>query len=68
MTRSFSLSLTKSFPSNKKTTTPIFSALEKQIDVVVYKLYGLANDEIAIVEGKQTKGYLTSEIFCGNFR
>lgn len=28
------------------------SALEKQIDDMVYKLYGLTPDEIAIMEGK----------------
>jgi hypothetical protein len=28
------------------------SALEKQIDEMVYALYGLTPDEIAIVEGK----------------
>jgi type II restriction/modification system DNA methylase subunit YeeA len=28
------------------------SALERQIDEMVYKLYGLTDDEIAIVEGK----------------
>jgi hypothetical protein len=28
------------------------SALEKQIDEMVYKLYGLTEEEIAIVEGK----------------
>ncbi len=28
------------------------SALEKQIDEMVYKLYGLTDDEIAIIEGK----------------
>jgi len=29
------------------------SALEKQIDEMVYKLYNLTPDEIAIVEGKR---------------
>lgn len=29
------------------------SALEKQIDQMVYELYGLTDDEIAIVEGKK---------------
>jgi hypothetical protein len=29
------------------------SALEKQIDEMVYALYGLTPDEIAIVEGKE---------------
>ncbi|MBI5682851.1 MAG: hypothetical protein HZC45_06780 [Deltaproteobacteria bacterium] len=28
------------------------SAFERQIDEMVYKLYGLTDDEIAIVEGK----------------
>jgi hypothetical protein len=32
--------------------TPDPSALEQQIDEMVYKLYGLTDDEIAIVEGK----------------
>ena len=29
------------------------SVLEKQIDQLVYKLYGLTEEEIAIVEGKR---------------
>ncbi len=29
------------------------SALEKQIDEMVYKLYGLTEEEIEIVEGKR---------------
>jgi len=29
------------------------SALERQIDKMVYKLYGLTEEEIAIVEGKR---------------
>ena len=29
------------------------SALERQIDQMVYKLYGLTAEEIAIVEGKK---------------
>jgi hypothetical protein len=31
------------------------SALERQIDEMVYKLYGLTDEEIAIVEGKGIK-------------
>jgi hypothetical protein len=64
MTRSFSLSLTKSFPSNKKTTTPIFSALEKQIDVVVYKVYGLTYEEVKIIEPE----FAMSVVEYGAFR
>lgn len=32
------------------------SALEKEIDALVYKLYGLTDEEIAIVEGKAGNG------------
>ncbi len=63
MTRSFSLSLTKSFPSNKKTTTPIFSALEKQIDVMVYKLYGLTYEEVKIIEPEFAMSAVDYEAF-----
>lgn len=31
------------------------SALERQIDEMVYELYGLTEDEIAIVEGERDK-------------
>ena len=31
------------------------SALERQIDEMVYELYGLTPEEIAIVEGKELK-------------
>jgi hypothetical protein len=39
-------------PSIRGEHTPDPSALEQQIDEMVYKLYGLTDDEIAIVEGK----------------
>ena len=32
------------------------SALEKKIDEIVYKLYGLTEEEIAIVEGRSAGG------------
>jgi hypothetical protein len=31
---------------------PVISRLEKEIDELVYKLYGLTPEEVAIVEGK----------------
>jgi hypothetical protein len=43
--------LTKSSSPRRKTPTPT-SALERQIDEMVYALYGLTPEEIAIVEGK----------------
>lgn len=43
-------------PSNKRgqgvCTNADTSALEREIDEMVYKLYGLTSGEIAIVEGK----------------
>jgi hypothetical protein len=41
-------------PSNKRGqgVCADTSALEREIDEMVYKLYGLTEDEIAIVEGK----------------
>jgi type II restriction/modification system DNA methylase subunit YeeA len=38
--------------AKKKDPNADTSALEKQIDELVYKLYGLTPEEIAIVEGK----------------
>lgn len=37
----------------EKVTNADTSALEKQIDKMVYALYGLTPEEIAIVEGKR---------------
>ena len=39
------------FPDVRK-TIPMHKGAEKQIDEIVYKLYGLTPEEIAIVEGK----------------
>ena len=39
-------------PKKKKDSNAGTSALESEIDRLVYKLYGLTDDEIAIVEGK----------------
>jgi len=55
--------LTKSLPQNRQPPLSPFdkgdfdadadmSALERQIDQIVYKLYDLTPDEIAIMEGK----------------
>ena len=38
--------------AKKKDPNADTSALERQIDEMVYKLYGLTDAEIAIVEGK----------------
>jgi hypothetical protein len=38
--------------AKKKAPNADTSALERQIDEMVYKLYGLTEEEIAIVEGK----------------
>ena len=40
------------FAVKKSYLTADMSALESEIDQLVYKLYGLTNDEIAIVEGR----------------
>ena len=37
---------------NQKDPNADTSALEQQIDEMVYELYGLTSEEIAIVEGK----------------
>jgi len=37
------------------TTNTDTSALEKQIDEMVYALYGLTSEEIAIVEGSKNR-------------
>lgn len=38
---------------NTQTGSTQTGALEREIDEMVYKLYGLTEDEIAIVEGKK---------------
>jgi hypothetical protein len=48
--------LAREHPSNKRgqgvCSNADTSALEREIDEMVYKLYGLTEEEIAIVEGK----------------
>jgi hypothetical protein len=46
-------SLTKSTPPKRKTSNADTSALERQIDQMVYKLYALTPEEIKIVEGEK---------------
>jgi len=46
-------SLTKSSPPKRKTPNTDTSALEQQIDKMVYELYDLADEEIAIVKRKR---------------
>ena len=41
------------FAMKKSYLTVDMSALESEIDQLVYKLYGLTDEEIAIVEGKR---------------
>ena len=42
----------KALGAKEKDSNADISALESEIDQLVYKLYGLTDDEIAIVEGK----------------
>ena len=44
--------LVKRLAAKKKDPNADTLALESEIDQLVYKLYGLADDEIAIVEGR----------------
>ena len=55
MRQEYETSLTLLLPIKGK-----LSATDWLIDQLVYRLYGLTNDEIAIVEGETTKEYKTS--------
>jgi hypothetical protein len=46
------LRVDKILAAKKKDSNADTSALESEIDQLVYKLYGLTDDEIAIVEGR----------------
>jgi len=60
--------LTKSSPQNKKTPDADTSALERQIDQMVYKLYDLTPEEIAIVEGRSNNGIKHGRLRISNWR
>ena len=50
--RSSSTNLVATIPADKELYQRQIEATDRQIDALVYKLYGLGEEEVAIVEGR----------------